>query len=707
LNYRPWKAGRFEFFTDRTLIPLWGAIDDQVQFDLLPEFGGKPSQVVEFDLDKVQVLAQRKAEARKWALDALTRAGITRNEFRSVAGLPQDANGDVYLQSLATVVEPFVAARGGQKAEGGRRKAEGGRQEAESGGQNTEIALEVKAKNKRKAQEAVIAAQRSARRLVAGRMESALGNYFGGLADRVIHRTRKDVNGFVEAESKKLPKASDLLNADDEEELEELIKRFYIELIQVSWGYWDVALGVETVLDISDPLVTEILAGAGTRVRQIQETTLEELRSLLQHGNDNGWSIDHLVRGDPENGIPGLRDLIEQTYKNRARTIARTELGTAQNAAAAERFAAAGVKEVFVMDNGLDDDDEPCQAVNGTVQTLKWAREHPLEHPNCVIGETQVLAPNLLTGFARKFEGEVVVLRTAADHLLTCTSQHPILTSRGWVAAGELREGDQVVSCLDAQGIARRLDPDHNHVPTRIEHLFGALLKSSGVTASIVPGSAKDFHGDGLEGEVCIVDVNGFLHSGRDSQVNQQPLQSALVSRNECAGVCLTGQGTVDKFTVGAATAADSSLGGGGVCEPLLRGAAAGGEGLGRAPIQYLEAAPVERFAQAGVADADFCGQRHDALAGKVAVMERVVVSGATHGKAALVESGLQLATGQADFLSEIGEGLTGLVTLVELVEVKRKFFAGHVYNLETAQGWFVADGIITHNCTRAFAPEF
>ena len=228
-------------------------------------------------------------------------------------------------------------------------------------------------------------------------MESALGNYFGGLADRVIHRARKGVGsgaGGVEgggwgAEGKKLPRTSDLLNADDEEELEELIKRFYIELIQVSWGYWDVALGVETVLDLSDPLVTEILAGAGTRVKQIQETTLEELRALLKYGNDNGWSIDHLARGDPENGIPGLRDLIEETYKDRARTIARTELGNAQNTAAVGRFGAAGVEKVFVMDNGLDDDDEPCKEVNGTVQTLKWAREHPLQHPNC----TRAFAP--------------------------------------------------------------------------------------------------------------------------------------------------------------------------------------------------------------------------------------------------------------------------------------------------------------------------
>jgi len=389
------QSGQFEFFTDRTLIPLWGAIDDQVQFDLLPEFGGTPSQVVEFDLDKVQVLAERKTVKRQWALDALSRGGATVNEFRSVAGLPRDANGDVYLRGLAMVAEPFVGEGRGKKDEGRRMKDEGDPgastgsasswQKAE-GGPSTSSGR----KAKRKAQEAVIAAQRSARREVAGRMASAVDGYFGGLADRVIHRARKGWTEQAQAvQTKALPEADDLLTNGDEDELLELVKRFYTELIQLSWGYWDVALGVDTVLDLTDPLVTEILAGAGERVKQIQETTLKELRILMQYGNDNGWSIDHLLRGDPENGIPGLRDLIEETYKNRARTIARTELGNAQNTAAVGRYEAAGGKEVFVLDNGLGDDDEPCQVVNGTVQTLKWAEEHPLEHPNC----TRAFAP--------------------------------------------------------------------------------------------------------------------------------------------------------------------------------------------------------------------------------------------------------------------------------------------------------------------------
>jgi hypothetical protein len=47
-------------------------------------------------------------------------------------------------------------------------------------------------------------------------------------------------------------------------------------------------------------------------------------------------------------------------------------------------------------------------------------------------------------------------------------------------------------------------------------------------------------------------------------------------------------------------------------------------------------------------------------------------------------------------------EGENGLPLLVladKLVEVWRVPFSGHVYNLQTATGWYIAGYIITHNC--------
>jgi len=221
---------------------------------------------------------------------------------------------------------------------------------------------------------------------VAGRMRQAIDAHFSQLADRIVERLGK---GSAPSEEKKLPRAESLINSDDRKTLETLVKRFYVEVLQLSWETWNVSLGIEKAFDLTDPTVTYVLRMAGTRVKEIESTTLDALREALKYGNDNGWSVDMLVRGDPENGIPGLRDIIDETYKDRARVIARTELGEAQNTATSMRYRDAGVKLVEILDNGSDDDDEECKIANGQIWTLTYFESHSLEHPNC----TRAAAP--------------------------------------------------------------------------------------------------------------------------------------------------------------------------------------------------------------------------------------------------------------------------------------------------------------------------
>jgi hypothetical protein len=133
--------------------------------------------------------------------------------------------------------------------------------------------------------------------------------------------------------------------------------------------------------------VTDVLKTAATRVKDINDTTMQEIRDALKYGNENGWSIDQLVRGDENQ--PGLRDIVDETYKDRARTIARTELGEAQNAATVSRYKDADVKLVEILDNGSTDDDDECKEANGQIWTIGYFSSHALEHPNC----TRAAAP--------------------------------------------------------------------------------------------------------------------------------------------------------------------------------------------------------------------------------------------------------------------------------------------------------------------------
>jgi len=278
------------------------------------------------------------------------------NEFRAVMGLPPDPEGDIYLRTLAMLEVP-ASIKGHPRG----------------------------AKAKRTASVRVGQSLQKIRRTVARKMEDAIDSYFSELAERVVERAGKVWRAALER--KDLPEADDLLKPSDSSELKTIVRRWYVEIIKGSWDTWNGALGVEVAFDLTDPAVTKVLATAGTRVGDIDDTTLQAVRDLLQFGNEQGWSIDQLVRGDDEHA--GLRDVVEQTYKNRAQAIARTELGEAQNMATTVRYQSAGIKKVEVLDNGADDDDEECRQLNGTTQTLEWAARNTLQHPNC----TRAFAP--------------------------------------------------------------------------------------------------------------------------------------------------------------------------------------------------------------------------------------------------------------------------------------------------------------------------
>jgi hypothetical protein len=42
-------------------------------------------------------------------------------------------------------------------------------------------------------------------------------------------------------------------------------------------------------------------------------------------------------------------------------------------------------------------------------------------------------------------------------------------------------------------------------------------------------------------------------------------------------------------------------------------------------------------------------------------------------------------------------------ITLDEVVHIEHAAFSGHVYNLQTEPGWYIANEIITHNCRCTF----
>lgn len=226
----------------------------------------------------------------------------------------------------------------------------------------------------------------------ARRMEPEIAAALADLADTVVSRARKGIsadtfkaNGATTLTAtvvKDLPSLNDLIGLRDLDPVRLIIERYAIDVCRASWETWNAGLFVDVLFDRADPAVVAAIAQGGDRIVDILDTTRDAIRRTLEWATENSLSLSQFVNGDEDH--PGLAQIVEQTYQNRARTIARTELAFAQNDATLTRFEGVGVTHVEVFDNGVEDSDPRCTELNGTIQSLAWARANPLQHPNCL-----------------------------------------------------------------------------------------------------------------------------------------------------------------------------------------------------------------------------------------------------------------------------------------------------------------------------------
>jgi hypothetical protein len=287
--------------------------------------------------------------------------------------------------------------------------------------------------------------------------------------------------------------------------------------------------------------------------------------------------------------------------------------------------------------------------------TIEDATAAGLFHPNCFPGFVEVSSPSgVRAADSRWYEGDVVIIKTASGNELTVTPNHPVLTPHGWVAAGELVVGDDVLSYGSDVKSVDVVSPDDELVPTPIGDVFDTLTKSGAVLSMSVPSSPEQFHGDGKGSDVKVVFSRRFLEdNGIDTEsldgFGDLPLLDGGVGLAD-----LLGSGSLDEVGLDSLHAPDSVMGGSGD-EGSLCGRHALIASLRSLSLGDVRATSNEPTADAGLTDS---------------------------------ERGRDLAL-----------SLAGKVTLDSIVNIRTREFAGHVYNLQSGDGWYVASSIVVHNC--------
>lgn len=286
-----------------------------------------------------------------------------------------------------------------------------------------------------------------------------------------------------------------------------------------------------------------------------------------------------------------------------------------------------------------------------------WWRQHmPPNGHNCFPPE-QPVSGRFELGLKAAYSGPMVRISTRHGRTLAVTAKHPVLTPNGWVAAGELREGD----CLLAYGGEVELTilggVEHQQGPTAAHDAFEAI-KAKGVAGSRVrSASALDLYGDMEfgDGYIDVVGADRVLTDGRESADDECIQHGAFAATDALGHPLETGLGAPHLLDKAHGPASGGRPGGGALA---LSGCA-------------IEAGPLDKFLLGSCADAN---------------------AGANNKGADGISS-------DADVVGKALDAFPGCVSTDDVIAIDRYEFSGHVYDFQSENGFILASGIITSNC--------
>lgn len=237
---------------------------------------------------------------------------------------------------------------------------------------------------------------------------------------------------------------------------------------------------------------------------------------------------DVLARGMAEGRHPWqiarmLVDRVDKIGITRAKLIARTEIGWAHRQATLNEYSALeGIIGEEILIQWWTALDERVRAKHrlwhGNIYTKEVAQTM-IGEPNCLLGTAMIYSPgHLERTFERFYNGPIVILETTSGNRLACTPNHPIATSHGFLPAGLLYKGDRLLCCAKSD-IAVSVGKNENEIESTIQDVARSFPLSGHIPFVRIANQPGDFHGDGSGSEVTIIRSDSKLVGGVDSQI--------------------------------------------------------------------------------------------------------------------------------------------------------------------------------------------
>ena len=494
--------------------------------------------------------------------------------------------------------------------------------------------------------------------------------------ERETNTFQRDLAQAYERWSRRL--ATDLANAEDEDEQEEILSAALAELSRTMVPM--LRRNIKTGMDIGlgDRAPTSRLMSRVGAVIEINEQAIRD--SLIP-------AIEEKVRAglrDPDitaTGAAAIQGLLAgfgarlESYAGGMWIAIQSGLGEASVQAAEEK----GVDSLKVYwrrdpqakhcDDCLEFGDREYESYEAMLaETGDRVPGEVQCDGNCYLPGT-VVRGEFEASLKSNYSGPAREVLTLSGNRLAVTANHPILTLRGWLPANQVHKGDYAISYSPKVPALPVIDKHDHNGPAAVEDVFKALATSGGSIPATLrggPGTGSvDLHGDAkwTDGKVDVVAADWKL------------LDNVKASSPKGHG----------KLVFEPAPLEESSVGGLGAQQLRLRGVPLTTTGLPcgtQSPLDEaavsLESSPLDRFRLGLSPELD----------------------------AILKESAPEARTRNSFPVAQLLERHPGQIFADQVVQVVDFNHTGHVYDLQTKTGTMIAQGIVASNCRCALEYE-
>jgi hypothetical protein len=403
----------------------------------------------------------------------------------------------------------------------------------------------------------------------------------------------------------------------------------------------------------------------------------------------------------------------------RAEAIVRTEIVYTHAEAMLDTYDTLGVEGVNVLAEWNTAGDDRvcgrCAALEGIIMTIQEARGLIPRHPRCVTGDMVVDAPGTRSMMRSLYTGDIYDFTDSLGKRVSVTSNHILLTQRGWVFAKDIRQTDYLI---DASGLYSGSGREHNDLdePT-VENVFSSLLKLSDKgRISETLAMPEHLHGDGksVKGKIQIINTEGVLWDEVESFIRGNRIERPLQMRDLTTRHTLLHESSrfLDLSLKRLGDASDSLMSSLGVRDVLRERSPLHHESVGLGLPSQLNTIRLQQPCHCGSACSKFGCELVDRSTPLVPLddcLTREVSDTPTCGRAVQT----RLLEGFGDVLlgssGSLGYGSDGQPFFTELREIDniriRHVVDLPVYDLNTESTLYNCNGFVSSNCRCSLLP--